>query len=137
MEDRINNKINEIEEALEELENLNIPEIEGYKNDKLLMAACERYFERIVEGLISLAFLIIRHKKLTSPETEEHAFLILANNNIISKELAKKLKDAKDMRNILAHNYEIADYSIIYHAIREEIFKDAEEFLNKIKEVLE
>ena len=136
MEERINDKLTEIEEAITDLENLEIPEFEEYIKNKMLMACCERYFERIIEGVISLAFLIIRHKKLNSPESEEQAFFILAKNNIISETLAKKLKEAKDMRNIIVHNYEIADYSIVYHAITEEILIDAEEFLNKIKLVL-
>jgi hypothetical protein len=60
----------------------------------------KRYFEKIVEGIISLAFLIIRLNQLKSPESEEHAFLILAKNKIISEDFAKRLKDAKQLSNI-------------------------------------
>ena len=68
-----------------------------------------------------------------SPETEEHAFFILAKNKIISEKLAAKLKDLKDIRNKIIHQYEIIDDAIVYYALTEEIPKDVEEFLNAIK----
>jgi len=129
---RINEKIENIEKYLRHLNELNIPEFEDYKNDFKTKAVCERLFEIIIEDIISIAFLIIREKKLTLPENEEHAFTILSNNKILNPELAIRLKQAKDMRNRIVHNYITIDDEIVYNAITEELPKDAEEFLNEI-----
>jgi uncharacterized protein YutE (UPF0331/DUF86 family) len=50
---------------------------------------------------------------------------------IISKELSIKLKNAKGMRNIVAHKYGTVDDRIVFEAITEELLKDANEFIKK------
>lgn len=130
---RINERIVELEADVYELGSFEIPELEQFKEDKKLKAACERYFEKIVEGIISISFLIIKLKNFSSPESEEHAFFILAKNNLISEEFAKRLKEAKDMRNRIVHNYITIDDTIVYHAIVDEIVNDAKDFLKEIK----
>ena len=132
MEKRIDEKINEIERYLEELESITLPTLEDYKADFKTKAACERYAERIIEAIVDLAFLIIKENNLKSPESDTETFEILADNEIISEELSNKLQDAKGMRNILAHEYGEVDDSIIFHAIDEELIKDVREFINNI-----
>ncbi len=136
IKERIESKIEELEEYLEEFESFEIPELEQYRNDKKLKAACERYFEKIVEAIISLTLLLIKYKKLKQPEDEEHAFIILSKSGIISEEFAKRLRDAKDMRNRIVHNYVTIDDSVAYHAFSKEIVKDAEEFLGAINKIV-
>jgi uncharacterized protein YutE (UPF0331/DUF86 family) len=132
LEERIAEKRLELKKYLEEFNRLEIPNFEEYENDFKIKAMSERYFEKIVEVIIQLTLYIIRLKKLESPESEDHAFIILAKNNILSGELAKRLHDAKDMRNIVIHNYSKIENSIVYKAITEEIVKDAEEFLKEV-----
>jgi uncharacterized protein YutE (UPF0331/DUF86 family) len=134
---RIADKLQETEGYLEEFKNIEIPEFEDYKGDIKSKAVCERYFEKIIEPLIALSFLIIRLEKFQSPESEEHAFFILANNNLISEDFAKKLKDAKDMRNRIVHNYISVEDIIVYKAVTEEIINDAHEFIEIIKKFLQ
>ena len=52
---------------------------------------------------------------------------------IISERLGEKLKDAKRMRNILAHEYGAVDDEVVFQAISEELSDDVTEFLIKIK----
>ena len=136
MEERINDKINEIEKYLEELER-DMPEnLEEYLADSRRKAACERHAERIIESIVDLAFLFAKHKKFDAPREEEGIFLVLASKEIISDELAKNLKEAKGMRNILAHKYGEVNDAIVFHAVSEELRRDAEEFIEKISEQL-
>jgi len=121
---------------LEEFQSIEIPEFEEYKKDVKAKAACERYFEKIIEAVISAAFIIVKEKNLKSPESEEQAFFILSKNKILSENLAVKLKQAKDMRNIIIHNYENVEDEIVYDSITKEIKADAEEFLMQIKKSL-
>lgn len=129
---RIKDKIDEIENYLAELEDILPANFEEYKNNFEKKAACERYFEKIVESIVDVSFLIIKEKRLKTPEEDKEAFDILSEEEIINGELAKKLKDAKGMRNILAHEYGKIDDEIVFCSITEEIIKDAEEFVNLI-----
>ena len=129
---RLKDKIREIESYASELSEIMPQSFEQYKEIKT-KAACERYFEKIVEAVIDLAFLIIKDKGFKIPEEDKEAFDILSKEKIISEELAEKFKDAKGMRNIIAHEYGSIDDEIIFHSITEEIEKDVKEFVRAVK----
>lgn len=130
---RIKDKIDEIEKYVSELEGFMPADFKEYLRDVKTKAACERYFERIIEAAVDLAFLIIREKSFRTPEDDKEAFDILAKENIIIAELAERLKDAKGMRNIIAHQYGVVDDEIVFHAITEELVNDVNGFLKDIK----
>ena len=111
---KIKDKIEEVEKYLNELISIMPHNFEEYKQNLEKKAACERYFEKIIEAVIDLAFLVIKEKQLKIPEEDKETFDILAEEKIISKELAEKLKDAKGMRNILSHQYGNVDDKIIF-----------------------
>lgn len=133
MEQIVNDKISEIEKYLEDLYSFVPSTFEEYKNDVKTKAACEHYFEKIVESLADLSFLIIKQKNLRLPKDDIDAFFVLSKNDIISNELAEKLKDAKGMRNILAHEYGTVNDEIIFEAITEELESDVRKFIENIK----
>ncbi|MBW2981996.1 DUF86 domain-containing protein [Candidatus Woesearchaeota archaeon] len=133
---RIKDKLEEIEEFLEELKDILPSSFDEYKRNFEKKAACERYFEKIIESIIDLAFLIIKEKGFKIPEEDKEAFDILTNENIISKELAKRLKDAKGMRNIIAHEYGKIDDELVFHSITEELEKDVLDLINSVKNIL-
>ena len=126
---RIQDKIKEIKKFLAELQTIIPKDFEKYKSDLKTKAACERYVEKIIEGIVDLAFLIIKNKKLRIPEEDIDAFNILLENKIIDENIAKKLKSAKGMRNIIAHQYGNIDDHIIFEAINNELSKDIDKFL--------
>lgn len=130
--ERIEDKIEEIEEYLSRLTEIIPATFEIYKQNSTIKAACERYAEIIIEGFVDLAFLFIKEKKLSVPEDDPQAFDILAKKEIITFDLAKKLKEAKGMRNILAHEYGKIDDELVYHAIAEQLEPDTREFIEQI-----
>ncbi len=132
MNDRINDKVQEIEDFLVELESFVPSDLDEYEHNFVARAACERYCEKIVEATVDLAFLIIKDKKLQMAEDDDSAFDILANREIIPKELAKNLKDAKSMRNIIAHEYGQVDDKIVFKAAAEELARDIRKFIKNI-----
>lgn len=135
MNNRIKDKTEEIEKYVSELDEI-IPEnYEEYLNDIKSKAACERYAEKIVQAITDLAFLVIKDRKLISPESDIEAFSILSSNNIISIELADRLQDAKGMRNILAHEYGEVDDEIVFNAISSELREDSKEFVKSVRRV--
>ncbi|MFH1315936.1 MAG: DUF86 domain-containing protein [Candidatus Woesearchaeota archaeon] len=134
---RIKEKIDEINALINELDEIIPANVKGYKNDNKTKAACERYFERVVEAVIDLAFLTIKDNKYKIPEEDKQAFDTLVEMNVISKDLGERLKEAKGMRNILAHEYGKVDDELIFESITKEIKNDVNEFLNSVKELLD
>lgn len=133
MNKRINDKIKEIEDFIGELGEIKPESLSDYLEDIKTKAACERYFEKIVEACIDLAFLIIKEKNLKLPEDDSQTFDILAEEGIITKNLAEKLKDAKGMRNIIAHKYGSIDDEIVFTAITGEITTDVLELVKSVR----
>lgn len=136
MKERINEKINEIFDFLLELKEIVPLRFDAYIKSPITKAACERYFEKIIEALVDLSFMIIKHKKLKIPDDDNNTFRFLAQEEIISEELAIKLRKAKGMRNIMAHEYGEIDDKIVFQAVSSRIQSDAEEFLKEIKKVI-
>jgi len=130
---RIKDKIEEIEKYLSELSEIIPNNFEGYIKDIKTKAACERYFEKIIEAVVDLAFLTIKENRFKTPEEDKEAFEILASEKIISNELSEKLQEAKGMRNLIAHEYGKVDDRIIFDSITEELEKDIKEFVKQIK----
>jgi len=132
---KVKDKIKEVEKYIQELSKIAPPNFKEYKTNFKTKAACERYFERIIESLIDLAFLIIKENKFQTPEEDKQAFDILKDEDIISEILATRLRDAKGMRNIIAHEYGKIDDELVFESITEELMKDANEFINLIKKL--
>lgn len=127
---RINEKINEIQKYLDELKETVPNTLEEYKSNKIVRAACERYFERVVEAVTDLAFIVIVQKKFRIPEDDIDSFRILEENGVIDNGLYNRLKDAKGMRNFIAHQYGQINDKLVYEAITEELGKDVKKFIS-------
>ncbi len=133
MENKKEDKIDEIIGFLQELGAILPSVFEDYMENFEKRAACERYFEKIIEAVVDLAFIILKEKKMKVPENEESSFTILSNAKIISSELAQKLKDAKGMRNIIAHEYGKIDDRLVYEVVTGQLEKDTREFIRSVK----
>src|SRR3989344_2560364 len=133
MKKRIKDKIKEIEKYLIELDEIKPKNLKDYIKDIKTKAASERYFEKIIEAIVDLAFLVIKENGLENPEEDIQAFNILEKEGIITPIINKKLKDAKGMRNIIAHQYGSLDDELIFIAITQEIDNDISEFIDMVK----
>ena len=135
MNNRIHDKIEEIEKYLAELEEIKPDIFEEYAKDIKTKAACERNTEKIIKAIADLTYLVIKDRGLGIPESDTDAFNILLENKIISAKLASSLQGAKGMRNIIAHEYGEIDDQIIFNSISEELCTDSREFLHIISKV--
>ena len=135
-EDKIRDKIIEIESYLEQLELILPSDLEEYKSNFKIKLMGERSFEKIIESVVDLAFLIIKEKNLKQPEYEKQVFDILINNKIISKELSERLQDAKGMRNIISNQYGKINDELVFNSLTEELIPDVQEFIKSINEIL-
>ncbi|MEN7982627.1 MAG: DUF86 domain-containing protein [Nanoarchaeota archaeon] len=128
---RIRDKIEEIQNFLEELETILPKNFEEYIHSIEKKAACERYFEKIIESVNDLAYLIIKKERFSIPE-ESKSFETLFENKLISEKIFLKLKNAKGMRNIIAHKYGEVEDELIFESLTEELIQDIERFLEEI-----
>lgn len=133
MNERINDKIEEIEKYLGELLEIIPPSLAEYGRDFKAKAACERYAERIIEAVVDLAYLFIKKNSLPLPESDLHAFDILSGRGFVPVELAQRLQDAKRMRNIIAHEYGEINDEIVFFSLKDELEKDARAFIHLVK----
>lgn len=133
---KISEKIKEIEEYLEELKDIVPDKFEEYRSNKLVKAACERYIEKIVEGVTDISFMAITSKKFEIPEDDIDSFRILKEHKIINEELYKKLKEAKGMRNFITHQYGKINDKLVFDSITKELNKDINKFIKEIKKCL-
>ncbi|MBI2666267.1 DUF86 domain-containing protein [Candidatus Woesearchaeota archaeon] len=129
-------KIEEVEQYLEELTTFLPDDFEVYEHNVEKKAACERYFEKIVESLVDISFLVLKEEGGRIPEEDTQAFDLLSKKEIILEALSTRLKEAKGMRNILAHEYGIVDDRIVFESITSELVEDTKTFLNAIKKYL-
>lgn len=136
MEERINEKLKEIELYLEEIESWLPEDIEDYKTDSKIRRACERNFEVISEYIVDIALYIIKLKKLRIPNDDESTFEILLENKIISEELCKNMIEARGMRNFIAHKYGEIDDTRVFYALKEQFNSDIKSFIEFIKKSL-
>lgn len=130
---RIQDKLEEIENYLFEIESFMPQDFEDYKDDIKTKAACERYFEKIIESVVDLTFLIIKSKGYKIPEEDKKAFDMLVKEEVITLKLAEKLKDAKGMRNIITHEYGMVDDVVVFHSITKELVDDVKDLLKQIR----
>ena len=132
MNNKVGDKVREIEEYLSELGTIIPSDLKEYKQNFEKKAACERYFEKIIEAVIDLSFLLIKDMNLKIPEEDKEAFDILSREGVIPNILAERLKDAKGMRNILAHEYGVVDDGIVFQSITEELMMDVGAFIKAV-----
>ena len=132
---RIKDKIIQMNEFLAELKEIAPTNIDEYKSSLEKKAACERYVEKIVEAATDLAFLIVKIKKFRLPEDDADAFNILSENNAINTSLAARLKAAKGMKNVIAHQYGKINDEIVFEAVSESLEKDMREFIDAVKDI--
>jgi uncharacterized protein YutE (UPF0331/DUF86 family) len=133
---RVLDKIEEIENYLNELELVIPEELDEYLNNIEKRLASERAFEKIIEAVNDLAILFLKQKRFELPSEDIKAFEIISDKNIISKELAFHLKQAIGMRNFLAHQYDKVNDELVFNSIRDSFFGDIRQFIKSIKKNL-
>lgn len=72
---------------------------------------------RAVQISVDIAAHIIAGMNITAPETMEQAFEVLAQQQLLSVELAGKLKKAVGFRNIAVHNYEAISWLMVHSIV--------------------
>lgn len=76
--------------------------------------ALERLLQIAVESVTDCARLLVAIEDWRRLRDERDAWVILAEQNVITKDLAEKITKAKGFRNILVHEYVEVDPDLVY-----------------------
>jgi uncharacterized protein YutE (UPF0331/DUF86 family) len=124
----LENKISAIKQYLNILDRYRKMEFDEIINDIDKKGAVERYLYLAVQATIDLAEAFVSFKNFRKPTTMSEAFYILNEENIISTDLTEQMVKMTGFRNVIAHDYEKVDYSIVKN-ILENGLDDIIEFL--------
>ena len=124
------NKLESIERCInrirEEYEG-NSKNLEDYRrNDAIVLN-----LQRACENTTDIAMYIISTRKLGIPQTKKEAFELLEQNNLISSEISKNMKNMIGFRNIAIHDYKQIDEDILIDVIENHL-NDLIEFARTI-----
>lgn len=89
--------------------------------------------ERSVQICVDLASYIIADTDLTAPSTMGESFEQLRNLDLISDELAARMKKAVGFRNIAVHAYQEINWEIVYAIITSRL-EDFVEFARAVSD---
>lgn len=72
-----------------------------------------------LQGAIDLATSACLHFRLGTPANYEGAFEKLGEANYLEPDLARRLSQGVELRNVIAHTYETLDMARVYRAAKE------------------
>lgn len=134
--DRILEKIAEMENYLRELEEYLPEQEQDYLNNGLRKRACERAFQLASENLLDICNLIISEKGFGIPSESKDSIRKLAENRVLPASLSTRLEELVGFRNLLVHQYGRVDDSRSYSFLNMEL-KDFYEFIEIIDRYIE
>ena len=101
-------------------------------DDPIYRGALLHYLYLLADSCITLAELVIKHKKLRIPQSYHEAIDILGENRILEPAFACKFARIAGFRNFLAHDYEKIDVDFICKKILSEL-EDVYTFVKQIE----
>lgn len=130
--ERILRKIGRIREYVKLIESIKDDCAARFSDDLLYRGALLHYLYLLTDSCITLAELVIKHKKLRLPQTYYEAIDILGENKVLEPGFAFSFAKIAGFRNFPAHDYEkIAESSICKDALSK--LEEVEEFLRRIE----
>ena len=119
-----------LEGYLEQLGPYRDIDIEAYRQDWRTQRIVERTLHLAIETCMDVADHVVADRRLRVPETGAESFEILAEANLLPRELGASLASMVGFRNILVHDYTRLDPTIVMRVLRTDIddlsrFRDA------------
>ena len=92
-------------------------------NDWQVYGLIERYLHLAIESAFSLGEQIISGNNYRLPSDYKDIILVLYENKVIPKKLAKELEGMAGFRNILVHGYAKIDRNMVYKHLHQDLPK--------------
>lgn len=126
-DDVVLNKCATIERCVKRIEEEWTLAGDGFDSDYTRQDAAILNIQRACEAAIDVGQYIIRKNQLGLPQSSRDIFSVLAEKDIITKDLSEALKKMVGFRNIAVHNYQAVALPIV-KAIIQNHLKDFNEF---------
>ncbi len=126
----IENKQSSIRKYLSICKNYQKYTLEEIEKDTNIRGMVERYLYLAAQATIDLAEAYVSYKNFRKPTTMSESFYILQEGGIIDQDLCARMISMTGFRNVIAHDYDKVNYSIVYKSLRDGL-NDIEEFLSK------
>lgn len=110
----INERLREIDENLKILEELRKTDRENFLKEPKVYKLAERCLEVSIQALLDICHYLIANNQWTKPTTNKEAIEVVARNNVIPEEFAKRILPLAGLRNILIHEYIKIDPKRLY-----------------------
>jgi uncharacterized protein YutE (UPF0331/DUF86 family) len=119
--EKITNKLMQIDEFLQLLNQIGSTKEDQFVNDKILIGSAKYYLQVSIEACLDVANHIIASERLRAPKDYADSFSVLNETGFISTELCRKLRQMAKFRNRLVHLYSEIDNNYIYGFIRNDL----------------
>lgn len=106
-----------------------------YGQDKIIRRFIERTLHVAIEAMIDSAQHLISDEKWREPESYRDSFVVLAENNAISRDNLDRYEKMAVFRNLLVHYYGKIDNEIVFGILKKNL-EDFELFVSEIAEFL-
>lgn len=106
-------KLTQIETYLSQIREYSKISVTAYKNDWKIQRIVERTLQILIELCIDIANHLISDKGMRLPTGYADTVKVLAENRIISKNLFKTMEKMAKFRNVVVHQYEKIEPSIV------------------------
>ena len=128
--DIIKERMQEIEENIKILAELKGVDMEKFKSDPKIFKLAEYCLQISIQALLDICQYIIAGNNWQRPRDNQEVIKIIATNNIIPQDFAKRILPMAGLRNILVHDYLKIDLDKIYNHLQN--LQDFREFQKHI-----
>ena len=97
--------------------------------------ACERLLQISIEAAVDTCALLVAGLRLGLPAEEDDLFSKLANAEVLTADMAERLREMKGLRNLLVHEYARVDDRIVFETLRSGL-GDLEVFMEQVARYL-
>lgn len=132
----VQNKLNQIVEYMDELDQIVVMPDEKIKKDYLVYHTAERLLQLIVDTMTDINMHFIKEKQLSVPDDLQSTFHTLAVNGILPDDFAEKIAPVVGMRNLLVHRYEKLDRDLFVRKLKQN-FSDFKQYTVFIEQAME
>lgn len=129
-------KLEETSDYLKEIETLFLADDGEILADSNRLHAAERLLQLLVDTIIDINEHFIKELGFKISEDYQGTFTVLAENNIISSDFAKKIAPVVGLRNRIIHRYEEIDKPLFIRTFRNNL-SDFKEYLILINKYIE
>lgn len=131
----VQKRCQDIEDSLKRLEKIKEVEKDEFLKNRDLQDIASYRLLVAIESALSLCYHVSAKKLKKAPGDYAECFIILADEEIIPRDLSEKLKKMSRFRNLLVHMYWKIEYEIVFDILQDSL-DDLRQFSNAITSLL-